>query len=132
MCCYYLVAEAALRARVLVLLVLLLLLVVVVLLGVVVVVVVLVVVVVVVVLLLPKPYSSLGAAVAAPAREAEEGAGGAVLRIGPTYITWVLIKGGCSRRGVQQWIGVVLYSKIVHNTIQITTPCFHCTPLCRM
>ena len=40
------------------------------------------------------------------------------------------------QRGVQwggvQWIGVVLYSKIVYNTIQITTPCFHCTPLCRM
>ena len=40
---------------------------------------------------------------------------------------WVFIKGGCSGRGVQ-WMGVVLCSKIVHNTIQITTPCFHCTP----
>ena len=29
-------------------------------------------------------------------------------------------------------MGVVLYSEIVHNTIKITTPCFHCTPLCRM
>ena len=44
---------------------------------------------------------------------------------------WVFIKGGCSRRGMQ-WIGVVLYSKIVYNTVQITTPCFHSTPLCRM
>ena len=44
---------------------------------------------------------------------------------------WVFITGGCSGRGVQ-WIGVVLYSKLVHNTIQITTPCFHCTPLCGM
>ena len=40
---------------------------------------------------------------------------------------WVFITGGCSRRGVQ-WMGVVLHSKAVHNTIQITTPCFHCTP----
>ena len=37
-------------------------------------------------------------------------------------------RGGCSRRGVQ-WMWVVLCSKLVHNTIQITTPCFHCTPL---
>ena len=37
-------------------------------------------------------------------------------------------KGGCSGRGVQ-WMGVVLYSKLVHNIIQITTPCFHCIPL---
>ena len=41
------------------------------------------------------------------------------------------ITGGCSGR-VVQWIGVVLYSKIVYNTVQINTPCFHCTPLCRM
>ena len=40
---------------------------------------------------------------------------------------WVLITEGCSGRRVQ-WIGVVLYSNIVYNTIQITTPCFHCTP----
>ena len=25
-------------------------------------------------------------------------------------------------------MGVVLYSKLVHNIMQITTPCFHCTP----
>ena len=30
-----------------------------------------------------------------------------------------------SGRGVQ-WIGVVLYSKLVYSTIQITTPRFHC------
>ena len=40
---------------------------------------------------------------------------------------WVFIKGGCSRRGVQ-WMGVVLHNKIVYNIIEITTPCFHCTP----
>ena len=34
--------------------------------------------------------------------------------------------------GGAQWIGVVLYSKLVHNVIYITTPCFHCTPLCGM
>ena len=44
---------------------------------------------------------------------------------------WIFIKGGCSGRGVQ-WIGVVLHNKLVHDTIQITTPCFHCTPLCGM
>ena len=33
--------------------------------------------------------------------------------------------------GVQR-MGVVLYSKLVYNIVQITTPCFHCTPLCRM
>ena len=38
------------------------------------------------------------------------------------------VGGGCSGRGVQ-WMGVVLHSKLVYNTIQITTPCFHCTPL---
>ena len=27
-----------------------------------------------------------------------------------------------------QWIGVVLYSKLVYNAIRITTPRFHCTP----
>ena len=41
---------------------------------------------------------------------------------------WVFITGGCSRRGVQ-WMGVVLHSKLVYNTIEITRPCFHCTPL---
>ena len=41
---------------------------------------------------------------------------------------WVFITGGCSGRGVQ-WMGVVPYSKLVYNTTQITTPCFHCTPL---
>ena len=46
-------------------------------------------------------------------------------------LAWILCRGGCSGSGVQ-WIGVVLYSKLVYNTIQITTPCFHCTPLCRM
>ena len=40
-------------------------------------------------------------------------------------------EGGAVGGGVQ-WTGVALYSKIVYNTIQITTPCFHCTPLCRM
>ena len=34
---------------------------------------------------------------------------------------------GVQWEGVQ-WMGVVLYSKIVYNTIQVTTPCFHCTP----
>ena len=29
---------------------------------------------------------------------------------------WVFIKGGCSGREVQ-WIGVVLYNKLVHNII---------------
>ena len=38
---------------------------------------------------------------------------------------------GCSGRGVQR-MGVVVCSKIVHNTVQNTTPCFHCNPLCRM
>ena len=38
------------------------------------------------------------------------------------------LRGGCSGRGVQ-WIGVVLYNKLVYNSIQITAPCFHCTPL---
>ena len=36
-----------------------------------------------------------------------------------TYIYkvgWVFIKGGCSGRGVQ-WIGVVLYNKLVYNII---------------
>ena len=33
------------------------------------------------------------------------------------------VGGGCSG-----W-GVVLCSRIVHNTVQNTTPCFHCTPL---
>ena len=41
---------------------------------------------------------------------------------------WILCRGGCSRRGVQ-WIGVVLYDKLVYNMAQITTPGFHCTPL---
>ena len=48
-----------------------------------------------------------------------------------SWLAWVFIKGGCSRRGVQ-WMGVVLYNKLVYNIIQITTPCFHCTPLCGM
>ena len=30
--------------------------------------------------------------------------------------TWILCRGGCSGSGVQ-WIGVVLYSKIVHYII---------------
>ena len=46
-------------------------------------------------------------------------------------LRWILSRGGCSWRGVQ-WIGVVLHSKLVYNIIQFTTPCFHCTPLCRM
>ena len=37
-------------------------------------------------------------------------------------------QGGCSGRGVQR-MGVVLYNKLVYYIIQITTPCFHCTPL---
>ena len=40
-------------------------------------------------------------------------------------------EGGAVGGGVQ-WIGVVLYGKIVFNIIRFTTPCFHCTPLCRM
>ena len=39
----------------------------------------------------------------------------------------VLITEGCSGRGVQ-WIGVVLYSKLVYNTISITTPCVSTAP----
>ena len=39
---------------------------------------------------------------------------------------WAFIKGGCSGRGVR-WFGVVLCNKPVHNGIQITKPCFHCT-----
>ena len=42
---------------------------------------------------------------------------------------WIFITGGCSGRGVQ-WIGVTLYNKIVYIIMRITTPCFHCTPLC--
>ena len=53
------------------------------------------------------------------------------LLLQPLVRCWVFITGGCSGRGVR-WIGVVLYSKQVYNTIQITTPCFRCTPLCRM
>ena len=49
---------------------------------------------------------------------------GSSIRHGPHL--WVFITGGCSGRGVQQ-IGVVLYSKLVYNSIQITTPCFHST-----
>ena len=41
---------------------------------------------------------------------------------------WVFVTGGCSGRGVQ-WVGIVSYNQLVHNIIQITTPCFHCTPL---
>ena len=29
-------------------------------------------------------------------------------------LAWLFIKGGCSRRGVQ-WIGVVLYNKMMYN-----------------
>ena len=43
-------------------------------------------------------------------------------------LQWVFITGGCSGRGMQ-WMGVVLDNKLVHNSIQITTPCFHCNPL---
>ena len=39
---------------------------------------------------------------------------------------------GIHQRGVQsegvQWMGVVLYNELVYNMIQVTTPCFHCTP----
>ena len=36
---------------------------------------------------------------------------------------------GCSGMGVQ-WMGVVLLcNKLVYTSIQITTPCLHCTPL---
>ena len=38
------------------------------------------------------------------------------------------LQGGCSGRGVQ-WMGVVYSNKKVYNSIQITTPCFHCIPL---
>ena len=44
---------------------------------------------------------------------------------------WILCRGGCSGWGVQ-WIGVVLCNKLVYNSIQVTKPCSHCTPLCRM
>ena len=40
----------------------------------------------------------------------------------------VFITGGCSGRGVQR-IGVVLYNELVYDSIQITTPRFHCTLL---
>ena len=33
-----------------------------------------------------------------------------------TQWTWVFITGGCSGRGVQ-WMGVVLYNKLVYNII---------------
>ena len=46
-----------------------------------------------------------------------------------TQQIWVFITGGCSGMGVQ-WMGVVLYNKLVNNMIQITTPRFHCTTLC--
>ena len=42
--------------------------------------------------------------------------------------SWVFIKGGCSRRGVQR-MGVVLYNKLVCYIMSTTTPCFHCNPL---
>ena len=45
-----------------------------------------------------------------------------------SMLRWVFITGGCSGSGVQ-WMRVVLYNKLVYNSIQITTPCFHCTPL---
>ena len=38
------------------------------------------------------------------------------------------LQGGAVGGGVQ-WMGVALYSKLVYNIIQITTPRFHCTPL---
>ena len=38
------------------------------------------------------------------------------------------LQGGAVRGGVQ-WIGVALHDKLVDNIIEITTPCFHCTPL---
>ena len=44
---------------------------------------------------------------------------------------WILCRGGRSGWGVQ-WIGVVLCNKLVYNSVHITTPCFHYTPLCRM
>ena len=37
-------------------------------------------------------------------------------------------KGGAVGGGAQ-WMGVVFYSKQVVNCMQITTPCFHYTPL---
>ena len=44
---------------------------------------------------------------------------------------WVFITGGCSGR-VVQWMGVVLYHKLVSDIIPITKPCFHCTTLGRI
>ena len=41
---------------------------------------------------------------------------------------WVFITGGCCGRGLQR-MGAVLCNKLVYNSIHITTPCFHCTPL---
>ena len=41
---------------------------------------------------------------------------------------WEFITGGRSGRG-EQWMGVVVYNKLVYQIIQITTPCFHCTHL---
>ena len=65
-----------------------------------------------------------------PSRAYRQGISGAEWR-GAVCLNWILCRGGCSGWGVQ-WIGVVLCNKLVHNVIQITTPCFHCTPLCRM
>ena len=33
--------------------------------------------------------------------------------------------------GAVDW-GSISYRQVVYNTKQITTPCFHCTTLCRM
>ena len=41
----------------------------------------------------------------------------------------VFITEGCSGRGGAV-DGVVLCNKLVYNIISITTPYFHCTPLC--
>ena len=43
-------------------------------------------------------------------------------------LSWVFIKGGCSRRGVQ-WIGVLSCNKTAYHIMWTTTPCFHGTPL---
>ena len=47
-------------------------------------------------------------------------------KIGP--VAGYSAEGGAVGGGVQ-WIGVASYNKLVYNIIQITTPCFHCTPL---
>ena len=45
---------------------------------------------------------------------------------------WVFIKGGLQSEGGCSRRGIVLHSKLVYSTMRMTTPCFHCAPLCGM